>query len=210
MLRRVTDAPSVPLPRAAAAPRGRAAAQRRGQERPGPAAAQRHDLHRLPRSAPPREGKGCGAARRALTAGPGRRGGPCTAPSRPSSSSSPPQQATAGSRVTGKFSLMPTNSHEATDKRVAKAGAAKRKEPSQPREEGRPRRGAGDGRPCRATDAGLGCFRFGFFIFVRRKRKKKNPLLCSFNKDRRRWGHASDSLQVQERLLRWQALGSFS
>lgn len=73
---------------------------------------------------------------------------------------------------------MPANSHEATDKWVAKAGAAKRKEPSPSREDGRPRRGAVDCRPSRATDAGLGCLQVGLFIFVRKKKKDREIRSC--------------------------------
>lgn len=104
-------------------------------------------------------------------------GSPCTSLSRPSSLR---QQATAGFRVTGRFSLMPANSHEATDKQVARAGAAKQKEPSPPQADGRPRQGAVDSCPSRVTDAGLGCLGVGLFIFVRkRKKKKKDREICS-------------------------------
>lgn len=71
---------------------------------------------------------------------------------------------------------MPANSHEATDKQVARAGAAKQKEPSPPQADGRPRQGAVDSCPSRVTDAGLGCLGVGLFIFVRKRKKKKKRI----------------------------------
>lgn len=108
------DVPVVPRPRAAAA-------QRRAQARPAPARPQRHG-----RGSGQRPGKGGQRPGPPLRAKAGQRRAPTASRGRPRSLRPAPPALlplpTArhdSSRVTGRFSLMPTNSHEATEKRMA-------------------------------------------------------------------------------------------